>query len=100
MRLVFYVSIEDLRESPKDYYFDFGIEVLNVSEKYHKNEIELRPINAEGISYRLTVGDFLNEHANASELVEISGSWNRPFSYDYGARIFPIVREQNWEDGM
>lgn len=75
--------------------------MLNVSNKYHKNEIELRPINAEGMSYRLTVKDFLNEHSNASasELVEISGLWIRPFSYEYGARIFPIVREQEWENG-
>ena len=102
VRLLFYVSLDTLRSVPSNYYFDLGIEVLNTTHKYHKDELELRPLNTQGMSYTLTVGDLLRDYVNVSdaEIISISGLWKKPFSFDYGARVFPIVRDANWENGM
>jgi hypothetical protein len=32
--------------------------------------------------------------------VQFSAQWSRPFSYGNGARIYPIARMVNWENGL
>jgi len=99
--LMLYIDMEILSSSniPSDYVFDFGVEVLSVNEKYYKNEIELRPLNAPQKSISLTVGELLQMNQNTTTLkVQFTAQWPRPFSFGNGARIYTVARMDSWEN--
>ena len=53
-----------LKRMDSDYVFDFGIEVLDKSEKRYENEVELRPLGAQltgSITNGVTVGTLLGD---------------------------------------
>jgi hypothetical protein len=93
---------EDLiQRVPIGYVLDFGLEVMDPSEKFSPNEIELRPLNCQGdsnISFTSTCGIPFNHSLPVGTELEVSGIWLNPFlNYTAQRRLFPIAREVNWE---
>ena len=94
---------------------DFGIEVTNTSQKFIKDEIELRPLNAGSVISSFTFSPLIMIIIHFSSLVgptlgkEIGsfsgnivaeGYWVAPFSSPSLTRIFPIARKSDWESGL
>jgi len=83
----------ELDNVPGDFVIDFGYEVTNISQKYYKNEIELRPLNAQGSTLGITV-----DQARQLPSFSANGAWVSPFSHPSLTRVYPIARMVNWEE--
>lgn len=73
--------------------WDFNFQVLNTSQKYFANEIELRPLNAQQQSIDLTVGELLEVKLCFRLKIFVKGE-----IFQYGIEWFWV--EKKWLDSL
>ena len=66
VKLTLFLDVTVLREVPREYVFDLGVEILDTEDKRYSDEVEVRPVEAtiaSGVLIEsgMTVGELLDE---------------------------------------
>mmetsp|Transcript_19390 Transcript_19390/g.54447 ORF Transcript_19390/g.54447 Transcript_19390/m.54447 type:complete len:1803 (+) Transcript_19390:150-5558(+) len=97
VELSFFLNISEVSSTPAQFNrVDFAIEVLDPLEKYHPDEIELRPLDATGFTVGLSREEFLAfPYTEEQDGFYAVGIWQSP-DIDRSPRIFPVMVMDDW----